>query len=456
MRTVLYDAQTTADQVIAEMSNNSSDYLVWLKNGKRLREELVECDVENDLLFMPKKNGTYLITGGSRGVGLLVAEALAEWEPTIRLLLLSRTMPNKKQWKNAETQAQERLNRLAEKVEVIPFALSVADPSTLQDALKDEPIIDGIFHCAGIAGGGFLINRTWEDFLHVFAPKTRGTVNLFSLAKEKKTKDMVLFSSYSSVLPVPGQADYIGANAFLDAFALKNAEEEINIHVLNWSGFRETGMAKDNDVDMVHSPVEFMDNQQAMTYLRQALAHHETRLLLGRLNYNEIAQKPELLKENFVLSSQIQRRIEQEVSVPADLPVREVFDIHVTGKNTPLSSVEKNLAQVWAKVLGLREVGYEDKFLEIGGDSLSATYLQKEVDKTYPGKMDITDVFVYSSIRLMAEHIQEQIPKEREESAPAESEHRIRAGDKKKMSTMELLERLAAGELNIREAEEQI
>lgn len=457
LRTVRYDRKTSADQVIQEITNNNNQYFVQLCQGQRYREELTNAIIDTSSSFSPKKGGTYLITGASRGVGLCVAQAIASREPSVRLLLLSRRMPSENEWQRQEDVNGKILKQIATGTKIIPIAASVEDAETLRRALSDEPVIDGIFHCAGIAGGGFLMNRTWQQFDQVFTPKTKGTINLISCAQEKKTRDIVLFSSYSSILAVPGQADYIGANAFMDACIQMPKKFPTRIHVLNWSGFRETGMAKDHGVDMDHSPVKFMNNEEAMNYLFQAMASSKPRLLIGELNENEMALNGELWKQNVSVSPQIQERIDRASKKNSFARLDKTYDITVLGKNGALSPVELKLAQAWAKVLGLREVGYEDKFLEIGGDSLSATYLQKEIDREYPGKLDITDVFVYSSIKSMAEHIEEQQTQDHPFKAKtSSSKNGIRAGDDRTLSTMELLERLAAGELDIQEAQEQI
>jgi acyl carrier protein len=47
----------------------------------------------------------------------------------------------------------------------------------------------------------------------------------------------------------------------------------------------------------------------------------------------------------------------------------------VTPYVAPRGEVEERVAAVWREVLGVAEVGVEDSFLELGGDSLLATRL---------------------------------------------------------------------------------
>jgi acyl carrier protein len=41
--------------------------------------------------------------------------------------------------------------------------------------------------------------------------------------------------------------------------------------------------------------------------------------------------------------------------------------------------VEERLARIWAEVLGVKEIGVHDSFLELGGDSLLATQVISRV-----------------------------------------------------------------------------
>ena len=39
----------------------------------------------------------------------------------------------------------------------------------------------------------------------------------------------------------------------------------------------------------------------------------------------------------------------------------------------PRNEMEKSLVQIWEEVLGVRPIGIQDKFFDLGGHSLSAT-----------------------------------------------------------------------------------
>ena len=92
--------------------------------------------------------------------------------------------------------------------------------------------------------------------------------------------------------------------------------------------------------------------------------------------------------------------------------------------------MEKNIALAWARTLHVVEVNIYDKFFEAGGNSLLASYLQKEINRIYPDAMAITDVFVYSTISDIAAYISGKLgldaPKLEEADSDADIEDLVR------------------------------
>ncbi len=428
LRSVLYTGNTHERYVLDELSYNHSDYMIRLDGEMRCLPQIVETDGAKAQPFSLKENGTYLITGGLGGVGFVIAQELARLEPSIRLVLTGR--------RNIDDVNDERCAKLRSMAASVRyFACDASNAEAFAEVFESVGAVNGIVHAAGLPGGGFVIKRQWEDFFEVLKPKIFGTMNLVELAKREETDFLVLFSSYASVLAVAGQSDYICANSFIDACAQLD-----KVKVINWGGWKECGMALDNGVDMVHSPVQFMTNAEGAQAFCEAMACSERQVLAGKFNYPELAESLQDYQKVVRFSDDdllMLRSSEQKKNAEKN------YDITVHGKDTPLTATEQKIAQAWAKILGLREVDYQDKFLEVGGDSMSATYLQKEIDSIYPNVMDITDVFVYPTIEQMAAFVDSKTVIE-------EIKQPVRATDTDQMR--KLLEQLAAGEIDVSKA----
>ncbi|MCP5054395.1 MAG: amino acid adenylation domain-containing protein, partial [bacterium] len=70
----------------------------------------------------------------------------------------------------------------------------------------------------------------------------------------------------------------------------------------------------------------------------------------------------------------------------------------------PETKMEKILAEVWAEALGTKQVGVDDNFFEIGGDSIKTIMITAKLKKRQL-KVNINDFFSYKTIRKLAMHV---------------------------------------------------
>jgi acyl carrier protein len=66
------------------------------------------------------------------------------------------------------------------------------------------------------------------------------------------------------------------------------------------------------------------------------------------------------------------------------------------------SSLESRLRQLWAEVLGVEAVEYDDNFFDLGGDSLLATVLVSLVEAEFGKSTSVVEMFHHPTIRDMA------------------------------------------------------
>jgi len=188
-----------------------------------------------------------------------------------------------------------------------------------------------------------------------------------------------------------------------------------------------------------------MTNAEGVAAFAAAMSCEEQHVLVGKFNYSELAENQEDYRKVIRFCDDDMQMLRSSADQKKN--TNKTYDITVHGKETALTPTEQKVAQAWAKILGLREVDYQDKFLEVGGDSLSATYLQKEIDAAYPGVMDITDVFVYPTIEQMATFIDSK-------TVVIEKKPTAKATDADQMRL--LLEQLASGQIDVSKAGELI
>ena len=73
-----------------------------------------------------------------------------------------------------------------------------------------------------------------------------------------------------------------------------------------------------------------------------------------------------------------------------------------------LSDTEFKLKAIFDNVVKDKSISAQDNFFETGISSLSLTEVHQQIDETYPGLVDVTDMFEYQSIAELATFIDEK------------------------------------------------
>lgn len=64
---------------------------------------------------------------------------------------------------------------------------------------------------------------------------------------------------------------------------------------------------------------------------------------------------------------------------------------------------------MWARVLDRDDMGVDDDFFRLGGDSLAAVHLANLIKQEMSVGVSIKDVFTFSTVRRLCEHIDESL-----------------------------------------------
>ncbi|HYG61595.1 MAG TPA: amino acid adenylation domain-containing protein [Thermoanaerobaculia bacterium] len=71
----------------------------------------------------------------------------------------------------------------------------------------------------------------------------------------------------------------------------------------------------------------------------------------------------------------------------------------------PRNDLERTIAAAWQEVLGLQMVGVEQSFFDLGGHSMLVLQVQKRLEQALKRPLAVTDLFRYSTIARLAEHL---------------------------------------------------
>ncbi|MGA2573489.1 MAG: thioesterase domain-containing protein [Candidatus Methanomethylicaceae archaeon] len=74
----------------------------------------------------------------------------------------------------------------------------------------------------------------------------------------------------------------------------------------------------------------------------------------------------------------------------------------------PRSDTERTLAAIWKQVLGVDKIGIYDRFAELGGDSLRATYVLATIEDKMGVTVTVTEFYMTQTIAALADLIEKR------------------------------------------------
>ncbi|MBY8850843.1 SDR family NAD(P)-dependent oxidoreductase, partial [Saccharothrix sp. MB29] len=253
-RVVVVDADD-ADAVHAAVATGEPQ--VAVRDGRFLVPRLTRTGLGEPV----RLHGTVLVTGGTGGLGALVARHLHAEHGVRDLLLVSR--------RGLEAPGAREL---AEELGARVAAVDVADRDALAEVLSGERIT-AVVHAAGVLDDATTTALTDEQVDRVLEPKALAARHLHELVGEVEA--FVLFSSISGVLGTAGQGNYAAANTYLDALAAHRRAQGLPAVSLAW-GLWDAGMGETlGEADLARwarSGVAPLDPKRGLALLDRALA----------------------------------------------------------------------------------------------------------------------------------------------------------------------------------------
>ena len=378
-----------------------------------------------------RKNGVYIITGGTGEIGLVLAENLIKHGVKKIVLFSSKSFPEEENFKEVKDEYLikkiEVIEKLRKEVDVLEiFNFDISDEVKLNENLdfirKSYGKIKGIFHLAGRSSNNIIINKTYEDFNSVISSKIYGTWLLDQMTKRDKLDFIVCFSSGVTLDGEGSQSDYTAGNYFMNAYCDANECFDRKLISIQWTTWKDVGMGRRAGINK-DGIFKALDNKHGLYCVDKSLGFRGTNLLAGELNtefipyINKVVNSlPYDIADDMINEYNIDTHKEEEKEFLEVIPEKsksklikgkDIIKVKLKGKVT-YEEIEDKIALCFASVLGYSTIDVNDSFFELGGDSILLTRLQIKINDLYPNMFTITDLFEYNSISKISSYIKDK------------------------------------------------
>ena len=387
--------------------------------GARLRARPPLFDAGESAALPIRPDGTYVITGGTGGLGLKLAVSVARLNPG-RLLLVSRG------GEPAAADAATRAALAATGARVETVRGDVAAEPRMRDILADcGAALRGVFHCAGSLDDGILLRQSPERVAAVLRPKVYGGWVLHELTRDRELDFFVLFSSMASLLGYRGQGSYAVANAFLDSLALHRTQCGLPALSVSWGSWAGSGMTsrltaaqQARLLEEGETPILPETGLAALATLMEGRAAHVAVTNMNWASYAAAHAPPPAMIE--ALAGQVAEAAVDEPAAPVaatlrDAPPEEARRI-----------LRDTVVAVVQSLLGGQRIDPTCGFEEMGIDSLGALDLRGRLQSELGIRLRATLAFDHPNVDALTQHLEEQ---HLADAIRAEARPRVPVGD---------------------------
>jgi amino acid adenylation domain-containing protein len=359
-------------------------------------------------------DATYVVTGGTRGLGLETARWLVE-NGARSLVLVGRSA-------ELTPEAEMALAGLrAAGAAAIPMSADIATSAgaraVIAAAKATGKPLRGVVHAAGTIDDALIAKLTLDQVRRVFSGKVAGAWRLHELTKSLPLDFFVLYSSIAATLGSPGQAHYAAANRLLDAIAAYRRSRGLPATSIAFGPVSDRGYLSSRqevtryveDVGMQPIPAA-----TALSTLGTALRCAPLNMAFAPINWSRLAQAFPLVASARRTSSLTQ--VLRFGKPGSDRQVRGA--ILAAGLGQRQGIVEDYLHRQVAGVLKIdpKSIEIERPLPEIGLDSLTALELKNRIESELGVSLPLSNFLQRPTIATIVPAIIETI---NDETRPA-------------------------------------
>jgi malonyl CoA-acyl carrier protein transacylase/acyl carrier protein len=427
----LVDLDSSDDVVailIRELDSPARDDVIGWREGRRYVERLSRASLDaGGGPAIVRADGSYIVTGGLGGLGMVVTRWLAA-RGAGRLVLNGRTEPSDSQ--------QRELVDLANGSEIVFVPGDIASPGVAERlvAAAEETgrPLRGVVHAAGVIADGQGAALTRQELERVWAPKVAGALSLHAATATHPLDWWVGFSSVASLMGLPGQMVYASANAWLDALGSWRRAKGLPATTINWGQWSDIGLSR----SLAYTAVDPITPAEGIEALESLAGSNLTRAGVARLRLDRaLVTTPEFRDLGYFdrLVGEFDTVVAHNRSVVGDpVPAVAAPDWSRIPAENRIGELETRLRAILARELRMSPsaIGVDKPFPELGLDSMMAMTILRESQRLVGIDMSATMLWNHPTVSSLAAYLAEmlapqQVPQKSDADMTLDSESSV-------------------------------
>ena len=395
-----------AQNVLNELQKEEFNSNIAYRNKARWVEGYRKIVLKSNFkpsIDIVKRGGVYIITGGLGNVGRVFCEYLVK-EYSATVILLGRDiLPESSEWNrlidasSISPKIKMKLRFLVDmrnrRYRVKYYHVDISDfesfSSFIRHTQEKYGRINGVIHTAGVTNTEesfkSIASTDLKFLLPHFKSKAFGLLNLYDIFKSSGVDFVWTTTSLSTVVGLHSLGAYIASNLFASHFISSLEEAEPNWKAIDLDGLELKGgpsnykISRDDLIKIFNISFSIKE---------------KSRLIVSMTD----------LHSKLELRDRAIRSIEEFdfVSHEGETGDRSSFR---SGDIEPKSETEERLLALWKKFFGTNEIGIEDNFFDLGGDSLKSMVMVKRMFKEFNVDIPLRDFMEKATIRELSREI---------------------------------------------------
>jgi SAM-dependent methyltransferase/NADP-dependent 3-hydroxy acid dehydrogenase YdfG/acyl carrier protein len=408
-------ADVAAAALDAEIRAGGCEDQVAMRAGVRSVARLVPVPGPDSASMTIRADGAYLITGGTGGIGLRVAQWLAD-RGAGEVVLLSRSgLPH-----DATDPRHAALAALqASPCTVRVVQADAGDAASLQAVLAqfgtESLPLRGVIHAAVAMSAAPLSELTDDARASMRRSKVDAARLLHQLTADQSLDFLAMFSSTTALLGVHGMAHYAAANLYLDALAqYRRGRQQVGLSVAwgTWDVMRVA--SEDEQAAIARGGLRQLHSDAALALLGQLLATDAGHAVVANVDWQTLvplyeARRPRPLFRDLATAT----LPTPSPAVGAGPVTASVFDRIASAsaaQRQPL--LEQLVRSEVAAVLGYANgdgIPIDRGFFELGLDSLMSVELKRRLESAVRQSLPSTLTFNYPNVAALTAFLHETL-----------------------------------------------